>query len=340
MHGRSPNGKVFVLVSDGQAWSGEVEKSLQLARSRDIPVFVVGVGTSWIETTTTTSRIGLSTPPASGGLDRPRVQYRGSLLAVPAGGGVSARHRRVVPSGTRRAGPELGCRRRHPGPNLGGDPVARPVTTINAELAERAEFLCGLRGFCVVRRDEDHRRGGRTSGRRPSIGGSAPLEADGASAADVSFEHLAVVPERLDDAVRPRLRQTERLAVPGHDTEQALDFDAVSLFFISSTFADVTPSRSASMSAKTVHRRMSKNCGSSARTSCASGSCEMRSGRMSQSPGAGMRARIAPSSDTSAVYTAHRLVGQCGGNVVELVRRLRDHLVQLEDCVRGSGRRR
>jgi Ca-activated chloride channel family protein len=45
-NGRSPNGKVFVLVSDGQAWSGQVEKSLRMARSRDIPVFAVGVGTA------------------------------------------------------------------------------------------------------------------------------------------------------------------------------------------------------------------------------------------------------------------------------------------------------
>ena len=45
LHGGSPNAKVFVLVSDGQAWSGEVARSIKLARDRDIPVFVVGVGT-------------------------------------------------------------------------------------------------------------------------------------------------------------------------------------------------------------------------------------------------------------------------------------------------------
>jgi Ca-activated chloride channel family protein len=45
LNGRSSNTRVFVLVSDGQAWSGEIQRSLQLARSRDIPVFVVGVGT-------------------------------------------------------------------------------------------------------------------------------------------------------------------------------------------------------------------------------------------------------------------------------------------------------
>ena len=46
VYGKSPNAKAFVLISDGQAWSGEVEKSLKLARSKDFPVFVVGVGTT------------------------------------------------------------------------------------------------------------------------------------------------------------------------------------------------------------------------------------------------------------------------------------------------------
>jgi Ca-activated chloride channel family protein len=45
VHGRSPNAKVFVLVSDGQVWSGEVARALTLARNRSIPLFVVGVGT-------------------------------------------------------------------------------------------------------------------------------------------------------------------------------------------------------------------------------------------------------------------------------------------------------
>jgi Ca-activated chloride channel family protein len=45
LRGRSPNGKVFVLISDGQAWSGEIARALKLARARDVPVFVVGVGT-------------------------------------------------------------------------------------------------------------------------------------------------------------------------------------------------------------------------------------------------------------------------------------------------------
>jgi hypothetical protein len=34
-----------VLLTDGQTWSGVVEDALKLTRARDIPVFVVGVGT-------------------------------------------------------------------------------------------------------------------------------------------------------------------------------------------------------------------------------------------------------------------------------------------------------
>ncbi len=40
------NSKAFVLVSDGQSWSGEVAKSLALAQGRGIPLSVVGVGTT------------------------------------------------------------------------------------------------------------------------------------------------------------------------------------------------------------------------------------------------------------------------------------------------------
>jgi Ca-activated chloride channel family protein len=43
--GRSPNSRAFVVVSDGQAWSGRIERALRVARERGIPVHVVGVGT-------------------------------------------------------------------------------------------------------------------------------------------------------------------------------------------------------------------------------------------------------------------------------------------------------
>jgi hypothetical protein len=44
--GPSKNAKAFVLLSDGQAWSGEVEDSLAKAYAERIPIHVVGVGTT------------------------------------------------------------------------------------------------------------------------------------------------------------------------------------------------------------------------------------------------------------------------------------------------------
>jgi hypothetical protein len=44
--GRAANPKAFILVSDGQTWSGSVATSLALAQERGLPVFVVGVGTT------------------------------------------------------------------------------------------------------------------------------------------------------------------------------------------------------------------------------------------------------------------------------------------------------
>jgi Ca-activated chloride channel family protein len=46
LYGKNPNAKAFVLVTDGQAWSGEVARSLKMAKDRQIPVYVVGVGTT------------------------------------------------------------------------------------------------------------------------------------------------------------------------------------------------------------------------------------------------------------------------------------------------------
>jgi Ca-activated chloride channel homolog len=46
LNGRSPNAQLFVLVSDGEAWSGEIARATAQARARGIPIFVVGVGTA------------------------------------------------------------------------------------------------------------------------------------------------------------------------------------------------------------------------------------------------------------------------------------------------------
>jgi Ca-activated chloride channel homolog len=44
--GKTGNPKAFLVISDGQSWSGSVAAALQEARSRQIPVHVVGVGTT------------------------------------------------------------------------------------------------------------------------------------------------------------------------------------------------------------------------------------------------------------------------------------------------------
>ena len=46
VRGPSENGRAFILLSDGQAWSGEVEKSIALVRARGTPLHVIGVGTT------------------------------------------------------------------------------------------------------------------------------------------------------------------------------------------------------------------------------------------------------------------------------------------------------
>jgi Ca-activated chloride channel family protein len=45
LHGASPNARVFLMLSDGEAWSGQVAKSIARARDARVPIFVVGVGT-------------------------------------------------------------------------------------------------------------------------------------------------------------------------------------------------------------------------------------------------------------------------------------------------------
>ena len=45
LHGPSANGKLFVMLSDGEAWSGEVARSIERAVREHVPLFVIGVGT-------------------------------------------------------------------------------------------------------------------------------------------------------------------------------------------------------------------------------------------------------------------------------------------------------
>lgn len=45
LNGRSPNATIFVLISDGETWSGDIGKAIDAAQARGVPIFVVGVGT-------------------------------------------------------------------------------------------------------------------------------------------------------------------------------------------------------------------------------------------------------------------------------------------------------
>lgn len=44
--GKTPNATAFVVISDGQAWSGQVANALAIARKQNASVYVVGVGTT------------------------------------------------------------------------------------------------------------------------------------------------------------------------------------------------------------------------------------------------------------------------------------------------------
>jgi len=45
LHGPSLNGKVFVMLSDGESWSGEVARAIERAVREHVPLHVIGVGT-------------------------------------------------------------------------------------------------------------------------------------------------------------------------------------------------------------------------------------------------------------------------------------------------------
>jgi hypothetical protein len=45
LHGPSLNGKLFVMLSDGESWSGEVARAIERAVREHVPLHVIGVGT-------------------------------------------------------------------------------------------------------------------------------------------------------------------------------------------------------------------------------------------------------------------------------------------------------
>jgi Ca-activated chloride channel family protein len=85
LYGKNPNAKAFVLVTDGQAWTGTVARSLKLAKDHNIPVFVVGVGTTaggLIPEPPPKSPSTVQEPPIHAALDRASL-----ALIANAGGG-------------------------------------------------------------------------------------------------------------------------------------------------------------------------------------------------------------------------------------------------------------
>ncbi len=78
LHGVSPNARVFLMLSDGEAWSGEVARSIDRARDAQVPIFVVGVGTlagDWLPEV----QVGATEEPAPHAISR---LNRASLMRI------------------------------------------------------------------------------------------------------------------------------------------------------------------------------------------------------------------------------------------------------------------
>ena len=154
LFGKVKNPKGFVVITDGQAWSGDVAIALLTARQKRIPVNVVGVGTIGGGMIPEAPRADGTIPPPTihAGLDRE------SLRQIAGAGG-----RRVL-----RAGPRAGSRRGVPDHRkreaAGGD---EPRSTGRGE-PRGALLAVPLRGRPrVVRGHVRPERAGRSSGGRP-----------------------------------------------------------------------------------------------------------------------------------------------------------------------------
>lgn len=84
LHGPSPNAKLFVMLSDGESWSGEVARSIELAGQAHVPLNVIGVGTlAGGLLPESVDADGITVPsPGRSRLDRPSLQR-----IAAAGGG-------------------------------------------------------------------------------------------------------------------------------------------------------------------------------------------------------------------------------------------------------------
>jgi Ca-activated chloride channel family protein len=88
-NGKSPNVRAFVLISDGQVWSGEIKRAISLAQARDIPIFAVGVGTAaggYIPE----APVDAAAPPSGSSVTQMSALHaeldRSSLMAIAAAG--------------------------------------------------------------------------------------------------------------------------------------------------------------------------------------------------------------------------------------------------------------
>ena len=82
-HGPSINGKLFVMISDGESWSGEVARSIERATREHVPLHVIGVGTLAGGDLPATTSEGVEEPsPGKSRLERASLQR-----IATAGGG-------------------------------------------------------------------------------------------------------------------------------------------------------------------------------------------------------------------------------------------------------------
>jgi len=82
LHGPSVNGKVFVMLSDGESWSGEVARAIERVVREHVPLHVIGVGTLGGGDLPETTVDGETEPsPGTSRLDR------ASLQRIAAAGG-------------------------------------------------------------------------------------------------------------------------------------------------------------------------------------------------------------------------------------------------------------
>ncbi len=106
--GPSQNAKLFVLITDGQAWSGAVQESIANAKRAGVPIFVIGVGTDRGGVIPDPKRTENDpTPPVFSQLDRASLRTiataaNGQYFEMDRGSDVDLANR-VIDSARRRA---------------------------------------------------------------------------------------------------------------------------------------------------------------------------------------------------------------------------------------------